>query len=214
MIHSLAFSVIPALVNRLALSGAGAPHFVWRVVPTNPPDLSNRGAGRTPPGARECVEDWVPEREAAIESHGRLNRFVALRGATLLFVLGAVAASPAFADTTFGPNAQGDIALPAGTATTRAGKWALASDATAAGGVVIRHPDAAAAKVTSAVANPANYFEMTFNAEAGRPYRLWVHGRADINYWANDSVFVQFSGSVTMPAGPRRIASAPPRAPK
>ena len=52
---------------------------------------------------------------------GRLNRFAALRGAALLSVLGAVAASPAFADTTFGPNAQGDIVLPAGAATTRAG---------------------------------------------------------------------------------------------
>ena len=40
-------------------------------------------------------------------------------------------------------------------------------------------------------------FEMTFQATAGKPYRLWVHGRADRNYWANDSVFVQFSGSVT-----------------
>jgi len=127
---------------------------------------------------------------------GRLNRLVALQGGTLLLVLGGLAASPAFADTTFGPNAQGDIALPAGTATTRVGKWSVASDTTAAGGVAIRNPDAAAAKVTSAVATPADYFEMTFTAEAGRAYRLWVHGRADSNYWGNDSVYVQFSGSV------------------
>src|SRR5262249_24348515 len=44
---------------------------------------------------------------------------------------------------------------------------------------------------------PANYFELTFQAEAGRPYRLWIRGRADRDYWGNDSVFVQFSGSVT-----------------
>jgi endonuclease/exonuclease/phosphatase family metal-dependent hydrolase len=124
------------------------------------------------------------------------NRFVALRGAAVLLALGVVAATPAFAQTTYGPNAQGDIVLPTGTATTRAGKWTVASDASAAGGSVIRHSDAGAAKISSALAAPANYFEMSFDAQAGKAYRLWVHGRADSNYWANDSVHVQFSGSV------------------
>ena len=70
-------------------------------------------------------------------------------------------------------------------------------DATAAGGAKIRNPNAGAAKITTASATPANYFELTFNAEAGRGYRLWVRGRADSNNWANDSVFVQFNNSVT-----------------
>jgi len=70
-------------------------------------------------------------------------------------------------------------------------------DATAAGGAKIRNPNASAAKITTASATPANYFELTFNAEAGRGYRLWVRGRADSNNWANDSVFVQFNTSVT-----------------
>ena len=43
---------------------------------------------------------------------------------------------------------------------------------------------------------------MTFDAEAGRPYRLWLRGRADRNGWANDSVFVQFSGSVNANGAP------------
>ena len=47
------------------------------------------------------------------------------------------------------------------------------------------------------LASPTHYFELRFNAEAGRAYRLWIRGRADSNGWANDSVFVQFSGSVT-----------------
>jgi endonuclease/exonuclease/phosphatase family metal-dependent hydrolase len=127
---------------------------------------------------------------------GRMNRFVALRSAALV-LLGTVAASPAFADTTFGPNAQGDIAIPVGMAATRAGKWTVAIDPTAAGGKSIRHPDQKLAKVDSPLASPANYFELKFNAQAGKPYRLWVHGRADSNHWGNDSVFVQFSGSVT-----------------
>jgi endonuclease/exonuclease/phosphatase family metal-dependent hydrolase len=38
---------------------------------------------------------------------------------------------------------------------------------------------------------------MSFPAQAGVPYRLWMRSKADSNGWANDSVHVQFSGSVT-----------------
>jgi hypothetical protein len=62
--------------------------------------------------------------------------------------------------------------------------------------------------VTTPSANPAHYFEMTFEADAGRPYRLWIRGKALSNSWANDSVFVQFSGSVTAAGAPTwRIGS-------
>ncbi len=37
---------------------------------------------------------------------------------------------------------------------------------------------------------------MTFNAEAGRPYRLWIRAKALDDFWGNDSVWVQFSDSV------------------
>ena len=37
---------------------------------------------------------------------------------------------------------------------------------------------------------------MTFNAEAGKAYRIWIRGKADSNYWGNDSLFIQFNGSV------------------
>jgi hypothetical protein len=46
-----------------------------------------------------------------------------------------------------------------------------------------------------------NYFEMTFQADAARPYHLWVRGRAAANSWANDSVFLQFDGSTTAAGG-------------
>ena len=58
-------------------------------------------------------------------------------------------------------------------------------------------PTRARAKITAASATPANYFELTFNAETGRGYRLWIRGKADGNNWANDSVFVQFTNSRT-----------------
>ena len=47
-----------------------------------------------------------------------------------------------------------------------------------------------------------SYIELTFTADAGRGYRLWIRGRADRDVWTNDSVFVQFAGSVTASAAP------------
>ena len=95
-----------------------------------------------------------------------------------------------------------EIVLHAGKATAVAGAWTVESDGTAASGLRIRHPNAGAAKVASASATPANFFELNFYAEAGRAYRLWIRGKADGNSWANDSVFIQFSGSVTSTGSP------------
>ena len=94
------------------------------------------------------------------------------------------------------PPAAGEIVLYASEAAA-AGRWVVETDSTAAGGARIRHPDIGAAKLTTALAQPANYFELTFNATAGVPYRLWMRGKADRNYWGNDSVFAQFDNSVT-----------------
>jgi hypothetical protein len=82
-----------------------------------------------------------------------------------------------------------------------AGAWRLAGDASAAAGVRIHHPDAGAAKLTAPLAAPTHWAEWSFTAEQGRPYRLWIRGKADANAWANDSAFVQFSGSVTSAGG-------------
>ena len=98
-------------------------------------------------------------------------------------------------------SAQSDIVLQASNASARAGRWAVVSDSGAAGGAKIRHADGGAAKIDHGAASPANYFELTFSATSGVPYRLWVHGRADGDDWDNDSVFVQFSGSVNSSGG-------------
>jgi hypothetical protein len=79
----------------------------------------------------------------------------------------------------------------------KVGGWSNVSDLTAAAGVRIHLPDAAIPKVTTPSANPQHYFELTFNAEAGKPYRLWIRARAQNDFWSNDSVWVQFSDSVT-----------------
>jgi hypothetical protein len=90
-----------------------------------------------------------------------------------------------------------DIVLYAAEAPLVRGNWVAQSDPAAAAGTKLTNPDAALPKLTPAAANSADYFELTFEAEAGRPYHLWVRGRADRNYYGNDSVHVQFSGSVT-----------------
>jgi hypothetical protein len=57
-------------------------------------------------------------------------------------------------------------------------------------------------KIVPASANPANYFDLTFNAKANTAYRLWMRGRAQNNSYSNDSVHVQFTGSVTDTGAP------------
>jgi endonuclease/exonuclease/phosphatase family metal-dependent hydrolase len=93
-----------------------------------------------------------------------------------------------------------DVVLYAAHATT-VGKWSVTADATAAGGTRLANPDAGAAKILTASAAPANYFEMQFPAAAGVAYRLWIRGKAQNNYYGNDSVHVQFSDSVTAAGG-------------
>ena len=93
------------------------------------------------------------------------------------------------------PATTGDIVLYAKNATAMSGTWSRVNDTTAAGGVRVANPDAGAAKLASASASPASYFELPFTAQAGKAYRLWIRGRAENDSWQNDSTFVQFSGS-------------------
>ena len=77
-----------------------------------------------------------------------------------------------------------------------AGRWTVTADATAAGGARLQNPNAGAAKLSAPLPAPTDFFEMTFTAQAGLPYRLWMRGKATANSWANDAVYVQFEGSV------------------
>jgi endonuclease/exonuclease/phosphatase family metal-dependent hydrolase len=96
----------------------------------------------------------------------------------------------------------GDIVLYAKNATKVAGAWSLVNDATAAGGVRMTNPDAGVAKLAAAAAAPASYFDLSFVAETGRAYRLWIRGKAQNDSWQNDSTFVQFSGSLAADGTP------------
>jgi regulation of enolase protein 1 (concanavalin A-like superfamily) len=110
--------------------------------------------------------------------------------------------------TTAPPPGAKEIVLYASEATAIAGDWRLEADSTAAAGRRAWIPDNGVPKVTTAAANPASYVEFTFNAEAGRPYRLWMRGKAERDEWSNDSAHVQFSGSVDAQGAPvYRIAT-------
>jgi hypothetical protein len=76
------------------------------------------------------------------------------------------------------------------------GDWIRTADATAAGGLRLQNANDGSPKIVTALANPADYFELTFDADANKQYHLWIRGKAAANSWANDSVHVQFSDSL------------------
>jgi hypothetical protein len=74
--------------------------------------------------------------------------------------------------------------------------WTRVTDAEAANGSRVWNPDHSVAKLATASAAPAGWVEITFQAEAGVPYHLWLRASAERDLVSNDSVHVQFSGSV------------------
>ena len=85
------------------------------------------------------------------------------------------------------------VVIRASDVTKLVGNWTKITDATAADATALHNPNANAPKITTALVSPVNYFETTFEAQSGVPYHLWVRLKAQNNYFANDSVYVQFS---------------------
>jgi hypothetical protein len=103
-----------------------------------------------------------------------------------------------------GVTAVADVVLRAATVPSSAvhGDWSAAADVTAAGRIRLVNPDRGVPKLVTASASPVSYFDVTFTADAGKPYHLWLRLRAEGDRYTNDSVFVQFSGSVTSTGTP------------
>jgi phosphatidylserine/phosphatidylglycerophosphate/cardiolipin synthase-like enzyme len=76
------------------------------------------------------------------------------------------------------------------------GRWARIADATASGGSALANADSGQSKISPALASPVNYFEQTFTVYHGAAYHVWVRLRAQNNSLGNDSIHVQFSGSI------------------
>jgi regulation of enolase protein 1 (concanavalin A-like superfamily) len=96
----------------------------------------------------------------------------------------------------------GEVVLYARDASAVQGNWQLVSDPTAAAGERIWNPDAGVPKIATPSAAPANYFELTFQAQAGLAYHLWLRMKADNDSWQNDSVYAQFSDSTDSAGNP------------
>ena len=79
------------------------------------------------------------------------------------------------------------------------GNWSRVADATAAGGFRAHDANLGAPKVTQPSETPANSITMPFLADPNLTYKLWVRLKGGANSWANDSVWVQFSGVTTPP---------------
>jgi len=75
------------------------------------------------------------------------------------------------------------------------GAWQRVNDPTAAQGTRVWHPNAGAPKQVDPLANPTNFIELQFLADPTQSYKLWIRMKAEGDNWANDSVFVQFTGA-------------------
>jgi phosphatidylinositol-3-phosphatase len=151
-------------------------------------------------------------KEADVPNHRYLFVFVKFVTSRLLFLTAAVLAFSFISISILGNYSAGagggpaaalasnDIVLYASEATVKVGNWIVTTDSSAAGGARLWNPDSGAPKIVSPAASPANYFDMSFGAQAGTAYRLWIRGKAQNDSPYNDSVFVQFSGSVNASA--------------
>ena len=75
-------------------------------------------------------------------------------------------------------------------------QWSPVADATGAGLMRAYNANAKQPKVTAPRVDPgANYLLLRFVADPTQTYKLWLRLKADNNSWANDSVWVQFSGA-------------------
>ena len=75
------------------------------------------------------------------------------------------------------------------------GRWTGTDDSTAASGRRLFYPNAGAPKSSAPAAEPTDSVDIFFAADPTQTYKLWVRLKAENNNWANDSVWLQFSGA-------------------
>jgi hypothetical protein len=96
------------------------------------------------------------------------------------------------------PTSSGNVVIYASDipASARRGSWQPASDPLSPDLVKLRTPDNGFQSSSAPLAAPTHYVDVTFNADANKPYRLWLRLRAFANHVNNDSVWVQFSDAL------------------
>ena len=111
----------------------------------------------------------------------------------------------------FGPQsyaASGDIVLTAANAVDLHGHWSRATEASAAGQLMLTSTDTGWQNTVGPVPAPQHYVEFTFNPLPNTAYRLWLRMRARNGSKYNDSVFVQFSNAYDKTRAVYRIGTA------
>jgi hypothetical protein len=73
------------------------------------------------------------------------------------------------------------------------GGWSKTNDATAALGVRLTTPNNGFSAANNPLANPTHFVNVTFEAQANVPYRIWLRLKALNNDKYNDAVWLQFS---------------------
>ena len=73
------------------------------------------------------------------------------------------------------------------------GTWQTVQDTTAAAGVRLNTADAGWSATATPLAAPADYVDVTFQADANTSYAIWLRLKALNNSKYNDAVWVQFS---------------------
>jgi hypothetical protein len=76
------------------------------------------------------------------------------------------------------------------------GSWTTASDPASPNGIKLVTTDIGWASTGAPPATPADYIDVTFNANAGTPYTLWLRLQALARSKYNDSLWVQFSDAL------------------
>ena len=73
------------------------------------------------------------------------------------------------------------------------GAWTPTPSSSSPGGTMLATSDQGVAHTSAPLASPADYVDLSFAADGGTPYTIWVRLRATNNNKFNDSLWVQFS---------------------
>lgn len=87
-----------------------------------------------------------------------------------------------------------EIVIHPGVSGQTSGGWTRVDDATAASGRRVFYPNAGVPKSSAPVATTGSV-GIVFIADPTQTYKLWVRLKAENDNWANDSVWLQFSGA-------------------
>jgi hypothetical protein len=88
------------------------------------------------------------------------------------------------------------------------GMWSQAADPTSPNGIKLATPDNGWSMTGAPSAAPAHYVDVTFNANAGMQYTIWLRLQALANSKWNDSVWVQLSDALASGAPVYPIGTA------